>query len=77
MKLTDLFDYGKMPASGANVWGTYHAFTGKGQQAWPTDLIFYGGALQVESASEMVRDQGADGRWPSDHFFVMGSVGWK
>jgi endonuclease/exonuclease/phosphatase family metal-dependent hydrolase len=72
--LVDLFDYSKM--AGGTPWGTYHAFSGKTTQAWPTDLIFAGGTLHVTKAAEIVRDS-AGGRYPTDHFLVMGEVGWR
>jgi endonuclease/exonuclease/phosphatase family metal-dependent hydrolase len=69
--LTDLFDYSKRPAG--EVWGTYHGFTGKTTQPWPTDLIFFGGTFRAARHTEIVRD-GVGGRYPTDHFLVMGEV---
>jgi len=52
LALRDTFDYTKMPA-GKN--GSYHAFTGQASGAWPTDLIFCGGALKTAVPAEMLR----------------------
>jgi len=78
--LVDLFDYSKLAPNGAggvgNLFGTYHAFTGRPNAVWPTDLIFVGGSLKGTKGAEILRDH--DGAlWPSDHFFVMGEVGSK
>ncbi len=64
--LKDAFDYDAVKSQ----WTTYHGFTGQTAHGWPTDLIFYGGPLEIAVPAEIERD-GADGRYPSDHFFVL------
>ena len=66
--LKDTFDYSQMNKT--ELWGTYHAFTGKAKGTYPSDLIFTRGVMKA-SAAEIVRDGGAEGKWPSDHFFVL------
>jgi endonuclease/exonuclease/phosphatase family metal-dependent hydrolase len=73
--LTDSFDYTKMDAKVLN--GTYQAFTGTPNATWPTDLIFFGGPLQVSRSAEILRDKSAEGRYPSDHYFVQTELKWK
>jgi endonuclease/exonuclease/phosphatase family metal-dependent hydrolase len=71
--LRDTLDYGKMAVGKG---GSYHAFTGQADGAWPTDLIFCGGTFKVVGTAEILRDKGADGRYPTDHFLVEAAVGW-
>jgi endonuclease/exonuclease/phosphatase family metal-dependent hydrolase len=70
--LVDAFDYAKVTAKG----GSYHGFTGQASAAWPTDLIFIGGNVKTANAAEMIRDKGADGRYPTDHFLVQAHGAW-
>ena len=76
-RLADSFDYPAKPP--AEKWGTFHNFTGQGFRDWPTDLIFYAGqlALAPGGAALIDRDQGPQGRWPSDHFFVTAELQWR
>ena len=66
-RLMDTFDYSQKGPREA--WGNYHGFTGRARGIWPTDLIFVRGVM-THSAAELVRDKSAEGRYPSDHFFV-------
>ncbi len=69
--LRDTFDYSKIGPT--DVWGTFHNFTGQADYRWPTDLIFVGGACKASEA-RIIRDHSADGRYPSDHFFVQTDI---
>jgi len=66
-ELADSFDYSKKRPNEA--WGNWHAFTGKSQRMWPTDLIFSSGVRS--RGAEFVRDKDEKGHYPSDHFFVV------
>lgn len=69
-ELVDAFDYTqKKPGE---KWGTWHAFVGKSNRDWPTDLILLTKGLSCDP-TVIVRDHeedGSTGKWPSDHFFV-------
>lgn len=68
--LTDSFDYNDALHS---QWATYHAFTGQAARGFPSDLIFFGGPLELKTAAQIERDNDA-GRYPSDHFFITADV---
>jgi endonuclease/exonuclease/phosphatase family metal-dependent hydrolase len=69
--LADSFDYTKKAPGEA--WGNWHAFTGVPRAAWPTDLILLGDGTMTRG-TQIVRDRDGNGRYPSDHFFVMTDV---
>ena len=69
--VTDMFDNSLNVPPGKL--GTYHQFRGRSVNNGPTDLIFYGGGLTPEAPSVVVQDH-EESRWPSDHFFVLGTL---
>gem|GEM_PF-1473550 len=69
--LSDCFDYTQRRPKEA--WGNWHAFTGVSRTALPSDLIFTSSDLKSKPA-ELIRDKDANGRYPSDHFFVMTEI---
>ena len=69
--LADSFDYTKKRPG--ESWGNWHAFSGVSNSAWPSDLIFASGGWTAEG-TEIVRDGGEKGIWPSDHFFVFADL---
>jgi endonuclease/exonuclease/phosphatase family metal-dependent hydrolase len=68
--LTDSFDYSQKRPN--EPWGNYHAFTGKPQWNFPSDLIFASG-LNSKGA-QIIRDHDPKGHYPSDHFFVVADL---
>jgi endonuclease/exonuclease/phosphatase family metal-dependent hydrolase len=64
--LADSFDYSRKRPN--ELWGNWHAFTGKPRRDLPTDLIFSSGL--TSKGAEFVRDHDDHGHYPSDHFFV-------
>jgi len=73
-ELSDCFDYSKRRSN--ESWGNWHAFKGVSRAALPTDLIFISGGLK-SSPAELIRDKDAEGRYPSDHFFVLSEIEQK
>lgn len=66
--LRDTFDYTKKKPG--EQWGTYHAFTGKVSREWPTDLIFTAGPMTIAAPATLIRGEGDNGLWATDHFLV-------
>jgi len=74
LQLKDAFDYAHKPQ--AERWGTYHAFNGHPGLEFPSDLLLFAGknanlVAGPDGPSRILRDQPADHRFPSDHFFVI------
>lgn len=73
--LADAFNYAAKPAE--EGWGSWHPYNGIVNRAWPSDLIVFSDEnldLTKNGAARILREQGADGRWPSDHFFVLAEL---
>jgi hypothetical protein len=75
LKLADAFNYALKPAEAG--WGSWHPYNGIVNRAWPSDLIVFSDEqldLTKNGAARILREQGPDGRWPSDHFFVLAEL---
>lgn len=71
IKLIDTHDYAAKKTG--ERWGTFHGFTGRVGMEWPVDLIFHSAGL-THTPAVILRDRDANGKYPSDHFFVTTTV---
>lgn len=71
IQLVDTHDYAAKKQG--ERWGTFHGFTGRVGQEWPVDLILHSPGLS-HTPAVILRDRDANGKYPSDHFFVTTSV---
>ena len=69
--MQDTFNYNKQPPG--ESWGTHHSFTGLAEIMEPSDLIFASRGWTFDPP-QIIRDHTPDGRYPSDHFFVMDTL---
>ncbi len=71
--LSDAFDYSRKGPK--EMWGNWHAFSGRSSRVWPSDLILTSAGLQSEGA-RIIQDHDTSGHYPSDHFFTLTGLRW-
>ncbi|HTV49392.1 MAG TPA: endonuclease/exonuclease/phosphatase family protein [Phycisphaerae bacterium] len=54
-------------------WGTHHSFTGLAELMEPSDLFLVSQGWSFDPP-QIIRDHMPDGRYPSDHFFVLDTL---